>query len=115
MQVGKRGPEPVGATIGIAVQLRFCSLERLERARERTERPFIRRKLHDPLEPELALHLFDRLTRLVRDDSRKSGPQQAGRNLHYVPGVSSDFFRQIHSAPPAAAAIEARAPLFSPA
>src|SRR6185295_15914538 len=89
--------------------------ERLERTWERTVRPFVRRQLHDPLEPELPLHLVDRLTRLVRDDSRKSRPQQAGRNLHYLPGVSSDFFRQIHSAPPAAAAIEARAPLFSPA
>jgi len=115
VQVGERGPEPVGATVGIAVQFRLCSLERLERTRERTVRPFVRRKLHDPLEPELALHLFDRLTRLVRDDSRKSGPQQAGRNLHYRPGVSPDFFRQNHSAPPTAATIDARALLFSPA
>src|SRR2546423_4489679 len=115
----ERRTKPVSPTVRIAVQLTRRALQRLERLRERPERPLVRSELDDALEPELALNLFDRLSRLVRDDVLERGPEKAGGNLPqrhpaYV-GVSSDFLRQNHNAPPIAAKIEAIADLFSPA
>ena len=57
---------------GIAVQLARAALHRLERRRERRKRPLVRGELDDTLEPELALHGFDRLARLVRERDRRS-------------------------------------------
>ena len=115
--LGECGAEAIRAPVGIAIQLTGGTLQGFERLRERAERPFVGRELDDSFEPELALHLFDRLARLVGDDPCEHGPEKAGGNVrHYEPGVvSSDFLRQNQSAPPAAASMEAIAPLFKPA
>src|SRR5712691_3486153 len=117
MSFGECDAEAVGPTVRIAVQLAGRALQRLERLWEGPERPFVRGELDDTFEAELTLNLFDRLARLVGDDSCKRGPEEAGGNVrHYEPGVvSSDFLRQNQSAPPAAASIDAIAPLFNPA
>src|SRR5712691_1348174 len=117
MSFGECDAEAVGPTVRIAVQLAGRALQRLERLWEGPERPFVRGELDDTFEAELTLNLFDRLARLVGDDSCKRGPEEAGGNVrHYEPGVvSSDFLRQNQNAPPAAASIDAIAPLFNPA
>ena len=66
VQLGEGRAEPPRAAVRIAVQVARLALDRLERGRERPERPLVRRELHDPLETELALHLLDRLPGLVR-------------------------------------------------
>ena len=68
VQLGQGRPEPPRAAVGIAVQVARLALDRLERGRKGPERPLVRRELHDPLEAELALHLLDRLPRLVRNE-----------------------------------------------
>src|SRR5436853_182330 len=90
--------------------------DRLRRAPEPPP-PLVGRELDHTFETELTLNLFDRLARLVGNDSCERAPDEAGGNVrHYEPGVvSSDFLRQNHSPPPAAASIEAIAPLFNPA
>ena len=66
--LGERRAQPVGAAVRVAVELLDLAPQRLERLRERPERPLVRRELDHPLEPELALHLLDRLPRLVRNE-----------------------------------------------
>src|SRR5262249_14272261 len=58
----------VRAAVGVAVQLVLGALERLERRRKRPEGTLVRRELDHPLQAQLALHLLDRLPRLVRDE-----------------------------------------------
>ena len=65
VQLCERRAEPPGAAVGIAVQAARLPLDRLQRRRERPERPLVRRELDDALEAELALHLLDRLSGLV--------------------------------------------------
>src|SRR5438094_108638 len=117
MSFGECDPKAVRPTVRIAVQVAGRALQRLERLWEGPERPFVRGELDNAFEAELSLNLFDRLARLVGDDPCERGPEEAGGNLrHYEPGVvSSDFLRQNQSAPPAAASIDAIAPLFNPA
>ena len=74
--LGQRGVQGVRAAVGVAVQLPDAALDRLERSRERAERPFVRRELHDPREPELALHVLDRLPGLVRRQALDAGPEE---------------------------------------
>src|SRR5262249_40123924 len=62
---GERVGQPVDAAVGVAVELACGALHRLERSPGRWERPFVRGELDDPLEPELALDVLDRLARLV--------------------------------------------------
>ena len=114
---GERCPQTVRAPVRVAVQVTGGALQCLERLRERPERSFVRGEFDHALEPELALNLFDRLARLVGDDPCELGPQEAdGYVPHYELGVVwSDFLRQNQSTPPAAANIEAIAPLFNPA
>src|SRR5207237_5085392 len=83
--LGEGRPEPVGATVRVAVQLGRAPLDRLARGRERPERAFVRGKLDDALEPELALHLLDRLARLVRNEIVDRGREEAVRNLGEPP------------------------------
>ena len=85
----ERVAQAVRAAVGIAVQLGGARSHRLERCGKRAERPFVRRQLDDPLEPELALDLFDRLARLVGDRGLRA---QAGRN---PPGTSPTLERPI--------------------
>jgi hypothetical protein len=66
--LGESGPQPVGAAVGIAVQLLRFAGQRLQRRGKGAERPLVRSKLDDALEPELALNLLDRLSGLVRDE-----------------------------------------------
>src|SRR6185436_12850510 len=90
---GERVPQPPGATVGVPVQLGGRPCDRLLGGAERPERPFVRRQLDDPLEPELALDLLDRLPRLVRHepvenraDRRSAGP---GLARAHVAGMGS--------------------------
>ena len=76
VQLGERRPQPPRAAVGVAVQVACLPLDRLERGRERPERPLVRRELHDPLEPELALHLLDRLPGLVRHQVLHGGLEE---------------------------------------
>ena len=114
MQLRNPRAQPVGAAVGIAVQLRARPLDRGDSSGERAVDSFVRRELDDAVEAELALHLLDRFAGLVRDERRQRRPQEAvvGHSL----ADSADFFRQTKSAVPAvAAAMVARADLFNPA
>ena len=115
---GERGAQAVRAAVRVAVQARRRSAaDRLERLRERAERPFVRGELDDALEPELALHLLDRLARLVRDDPASAGrekpagtsPLRARRRL-----VRTSCARTRARLPPPRASRRI-APLFNPA
>ena len=69
----QRGAQPPGAAVRVAVQLRGRALDRLERRRKRPERPLVGGELDAALEPQLPLHLLDRLARLVRNEARTDG------------------------------------------
>ena len=73
----ERSPQPVRASVGIAVQLRRDTCHRLQRLGEGTVGPFVRRELDDARKPELALHFLDRLAGLVRNERRQLLPQEA--------------------------------------
>src|SRR5581483_3501712 len=102
--LGERRPERVGASVGIAVQLEREALHRLERRRERRERPLVRRELDDALEAELPLDLLDRLAGLIRDEP---GDRLAEAARHSSP---PRLRRQKKSTPAIAATIPAAAP-----
>ena len=74
--LGERRVQPVRAAVRVAVQLARRARHRLERGRERPERPLVRRELDDALEPELALHVLDRLPRLVRRQRVDARPEE---------------------------------------
>ena len=78
MPFRKRGAQTVGTPVRVAVQLAGRALERFECLREGAERAFVRGELDHALEAELALHLFDRLPRLVRNHPGERGPDEAG-------------------------------------
>ena len=65
----------------------------------------------DTFEAELALDFLDRLTRLVRNETREGRPDESVLR-HSV--SEPDFFRQKKSAPPIVAKIVAIADLFRP-
>src|SRR5256885_3986758 len=96
--LGERRTKPVSPTVRIAVQLTRRALQRLERLWKRPEGSLVRRELDDALEPQLALDLFDRLPRLVRDDVLERGPEQAGGNLPQRYPRPTWAFRQISCA-----------------
>jgi hypothetical protein len=79
--VGERRAEPVGAAVGVAVQLAGGALERLERGWNRPVGPLVRGELDDPLQAELALDLLDRLARFVGDDSADRRREEAVGDL----------------------------------
>src|SRR5439155_11815577 len=81
MSLGERRSQAVGAAVGVAVQLLGAPRERLERGRERPERALVRRQLDDTLEPELALHLLDRLAGLVGNDVANGRLEERIRDL----------------------------------
>ena len=81
MAFGQRGAQAESPAVGIAVQLAGRALERLERGRHRSVGPFVGRELDHALEPELALHLLDRLARLVGHDPRDRGREEAVGDL----------------------------------
>src|SRR5205823_10921777 len=89
--LGERRPEPVGAAVRVAVQLGRAPLDRLARFRERPERAFVRGELDDSVEPELALHLLDRLARLVRNEVVDRRREEAVRDLGKPPGHESNL------------------------
>ena len=64
MAFGEGSAEAVRASVRITIQLAGATLQGFERLRERAERPFVGGELHDSVEAELALNLFDRLARL---------------------------------------------------
>src|SRR5204863_7444698 len=82
-----RRPQPVGAAVGVTVEVGRRPLERLERRRQRRERALVRRELDDAVDPELALHLLDRLPGLVRDERVDGGAEEAGHG-HYCTAVT---------------------------
>ena len=65
VQLGERSPQAPRASVRIAVELLDAARERLARLRKRPERPLVGGELDHALEPELALHLLDRLPGLV--------------------------------------------------
>ena len=67
------------AAVGVAVERAGAVFERLERGRERAPRAFVRGQLDDPREPELALHFFLRLPRLVRNEAVEGRTEEAHR------------------------------------
>src|SRR5205807_5803910 len=81
---GQRRPQPVGAAVGVAVQLPRRALHRGERLWERAQRSLVRGELDDTFEPELPLNLLDRLARLVRNQARERGPDEPGRNVRHA-------------------------------
>ena len=81
--VGQPAAQPVRTAVGVAVQLGSRTLHRGERLGKRAERSLVGRELHDPVEAELALHLLDRLARLVRDQPRERGPDEARRKVRH--------------------------------
>ena len=103
--LGELRPERPDAAVRVAVQVVRDALDRLERRLERRKRPFVRRELDDPLEPELALHLFDRLAWLVGNEL---GDRAAKGSLPHA--VSLRLWRQKKTAPPSAASAPARTP-----
>ena len=66
--LGEGRTQAVGAAVRVPVQVPRLARERLERLGKRPVRPLVRGELDHPLEPELALHLLDRLPRLVRNE-----------------------------------------------
>jgi hypothetical protein len=65
----REGPaQAVRAAVRVPVELGRTARDRLEGLREGSERPLVRGQLDDALKAELALHLLDRLPRLVRDE-----------------------------------------------
>src|SRR5918994_50401 len=114
---GERVAEVEGAAVGVAVEGTGAPLERLDRGRQRSPRPLVRRELDDPVEPELALHLFLGLPGLVRTEAVERGAEQAHPQAAYEPAgggsSSSELLRRLNqSRPPRAATIVAIAPLF---
>src|SRR6185295_13710798 len=81
VQVRKRRPESVRATVRIAVEAWRRALDRLERSRKRSERPFVRRQLDHPFEPELPLHLLDRLAGLIGHQVAERWAEEAGGDV----------------------------------
>src|SRR5581483_10026272 len=75
--LGERAAQLPGSSVRVAVQVGDAALERLERRRKRPERPLVRRELDTALEPELALHLLDRLAGLVRHEVANRRPEEA--------------------------------------
>ena len=108
----ERGPQRADAAVRVAVQLARGALDRLERRRERRERPLVRGELDDAVEPELALHLLDRLSRLVRDEIRDRAAEEPVTSLTRLVAGRARFLRQNSSPPaiPASAAAIARDP-----
>ena len=85
--LGQRGVQGVRTPVRVAVQLSGAALDRLEGSGKRAERPFVRRELHDPREPELPLHILDGLPGLVRRQALDAGPEERlagieGRSAH---------------------------------
>ncbi len=69
-------PEAPGAAVRIAIELERRPRDRFLRIRKRPVRPLVGGELDDALEAELALHLLDRLARLVRDEPGERGTNQ---------------------------------------
>src|SRR4051794_12164051 len=110
---GERDAQRVRAAVGIAVQLVCLALERLERRRKRPVRSFVRRELDHAVEAKLALHLLDRLARLVRDELGDRTAEKS-RSAHTGGSSSSElFFRQKTIPPPTAASPATSAALLS--
>ena len=127
VEVGESGPQPIGATVRVAVQLGGAAGDRLERRRERPERTFVRRELDDSLETELTLHLLDRLAGLVRDEIANRCAEEAvgylgesrgpGRTLLVLPRrdtLSGRFAHAGQSTWPAYGRLEKVRPASSP-
>ena len=111
--LGQGAAQPVGAAVGVAVQVARVAGHCFQRRRKRPVRPFVGGELDHSCETELALNLLDRHPGLVRDERRQRRPQEAVfRHSGLEP---PDFLRQKRSAPPTEAAIVAIADLFSPA
>ena len=91
--LGEGAPEAPGAAVRVAVELERRARDRLLRLREGTVRPLVRGELDDALEAELALHLLDRLARLVRNEPRERRADQrrvvAPRFVAHVAGSGS--------------------------
>src|SRR5262249_1149495 len=81
VQLRQAGTQPVTASVRVAVEVRDAGAKHLERCWKRAEWAFVRRELDDPLETELALHLLDRLARLVRDERCQRLSQKSRRDL----------------------------------
>src|SRR6476659_7841047 len=106
--VGERGAQCPHAAVGIAVQLANGAVHRLDRLGERRERSLVRGKLDDPVEAELALHVVDGLSGLVRDEIGDRPPKRA--LAHPSAPSSPRLRRQTRSAPVTPATIPAAAP-----
>jgi Lon protease-like protein len=74
--LGERGPEPIGAAVGIAVQLGRPPGDRLEGLGERPELALVGGELDDAVEAKFALDLLDRLPGLVRDQRAEGGTEE---------------------------------------
>jgi hypothetical protein len=81
VELGQRCPEAVGTAVGVAVQLRGRTRDRLERGREGAERSLVRGELDDQVEPELALDLLHGLAGLVWDEIANRGSEEAVGDL----------------------------------
>src|SRR5262249_26306961 len=103
----ERGSQRERPAVRVAVELERDALHRLERSREGWERPLVRRELHDPVEPELPLHLLDRLAGRVRRDPGERPAEALGAHPCTLPRLAR---RQNRSAPPTAASAPAAAP-----
>src|SRR5581483_8090421 len=88
--LGERGVQAEGAAVRVAVQVARRALHRLGRSRERAERALVRGQLDHALEPELALHVLDRLARLVRRQRVDARPKERVAEIG-EPAASSLF------------------------
>jgi Lon protease-like protein len=81
--LGERRPEAVGASVGVAVQLRCPSSDRFQSLGERPELALVRGELDNAVEAKLALDLLDRLPGLVRDQRAEGRTEErlVGDNL----------------------------------
>ena len=75
--LGQRRAQPVGARVGVAVEIVGLGLENLAGNREGPEGTLVGGKLGDTGYPELALDLLDRLAGFVRCDRLQGGPDEA--------------------------------------
>src|SRR5205814_3194076 len=102
----ERLPQQVAAAVRVSVQFGEPALHRLDRRGKRSERAFVGRELDDACEPELALHLLDRLARLVRNELGDRPPKDALAHS----SLPSPRLRQKSATPAAVATAAATAP-----
>jgi hypothetical protein len=89
----ERLAEAVGASVRVAVQLGDPTLQRLSRPGERPELALVRGELHDTVEAELALHLLDGFSGLVRNEVCDRGAEELFGHAEELRGAGRQFRR----------------------